>query len=176
MRNSVVATDLAKLWAPDNLRRSAPGIALCAVIAAVAYYADTRSLVRFGAVWVPPLILSLVIGMALQPLSARPALKPGLEFAGRTLLRIGVALLGARLTLGNLVEGGALPIVVAVAAVGCTIVFGAWAARLFGLSQNFGLLTIGWGGDRPTILAEIRDVNGTVRLEQAIRVGDLTVG
>jgi alkaline phosphatase D len=42
--------------------------------------------------------------------------------------------------------------------------------------QNFGLLTIGWGGDRPTILAEIRDVNGTVRLEQAIRVGDLTVG
>lgn len=42
--------------------------------------------------------------------------------------------------------------------------------------QNFGLLTIGWGGDRPTVLAEIRDVNGTVRLEQAIRIGDLTVG
>ena len=39
MRNSAVATDLAKLWAPDNLRRSAPGIALCAAIAAVAYYA-----------------------------------------------------------------------------------------------------------------------------------------
>ena len=141
MRNSAVATDLAKLWAPDNLRRSAPGIALCAAIAAVAYYADTRSLLRFGAVWIPPLILTLVIGMALQPLSAKPVLKPGLEFAGRTLLRIGVALLGARLTLGNLVEGGALPIVVAAAAVGCTIVFGAWVSRLFGLSQNFGLLT-----------------------------------
>jgi len=42
--------------------------------------------------------------------------------------------------------------------------------------QNFGLLTIGWGGEHPTVLAEIRDVNGTVRLEQAIRVGDLTVG
>ena len=42
--------------------------------------------------------------------------------------------------------------------------------------QNFGLLTIGWGDDRPTVLAEIRDVNGTVRLEQAIRTGDLTVG
>lgn len=141
MRNSAVAVELARLWAPDNLRRSAPGIALCAAIAAVAYYADTRSLLRFGAVWVPPLILTLVIGMALQPLSAKPALKPGLEFAGRTLLRIGVALLGARLTLGQLVEGGALPIVIAVAAVGCTIVFGAWAARLFGLNQNFGLLT-----------------------------------
>ncbi len=141
MRNSAVATDLAKLWAPDNLRHAAPGIALCAAIAAVAFYADTRSLLRFGAVWVPPLILTLVIGMALQPLSSKTVLKPGLEFAGRTLLRIGVALLGARLTLGNLVEGGALPIVVAVAAVGCTIVFGAWAAHLFGLGQNFGLLT-----------------------------------
>lgn len=141
MRSSAVAGDLARLWAPDNLRRSAPGIALCAAIAAVAYYADTHSLLRFGAVWIPPLILTLVIGMALQPLSVKPTLKPGLEFAGRTLLRVGVALLGARLTLGQLVEGGALPIVVAVSAVGCTIAFGAWISRFFGLSQNFGLLT-----------------------------------
>ena len=29
----------------------------------------------------------------------------------------------------------------AVAAVGCTIVFGAWTARVFGLGRNFGLLT-----------------------------------
>jgi len=138
---SSTAVDLARLWAPTNLRRSAPGIALCAAIAAVAFYLDTRSLLRFGAVWVPPLILTLVIGMALQPLSARPVLKPGLDFAGRTLLRIGVALLGARLTLGQLVEGGALPVLIAIAAVAGTIVFGAWAARFFGLSRDFGLLT-----------------------------------
>ena len=68
------------------------------------------SLLRFGAVWVPPLILTLVIGMALQPLSAATVLKPGLEFAGRTLLRVGVALFGARLTLGQLVDDGALPV------------------------------------------------------------------
>jgi len=90
---------------------------------------------------VPPLILALVIGMALQPLSYRPTLAPGVEFAGRTLLRMGVALLGVRLTLGQLVEGGALPIVIAAAAVGLTIAFGAWASRFFGLSTNFGLLT-----------------------------------
>ena len=76
----------------------------------MAFVADTRSLLKFGAVWVPPLILTLVIGMALQPLSARPALKPGIEFAGRTLLRVGVALYGARLTLGQLIDGGALPV------------------------------------------------------------------
>lgn len=41
--------------------------------------------------------------------------------------------------------------------------------------QNFGLLTIGWGGESPVVLAQVRDVNGTVRLEQAIRIGDLVV-
>jgi uncharacterized integral membrane protein (TIGR00698 family) len=141
MRSSTVAVELARLWAPDNLRRSAPGIALCAAIAAVAFYLDTHSLLRFGVVWVPPLILTLVIGMALQPLSAKAVLKPGLEFSGRTLLRVGVALYGARLTLGQLVDSGALPVIIAIAAVGCTIVFGAWAARFFGLSRDFGLLT-----------------------------------
>ena len=81
MRSSTIAVELVRLWAPDNLRRAAPGVALCAAIAAVAFIADTRDMLKFGAVWVPPLILTLVIGMALQPLSARPALKPGLEFS-----------------------------------------------------------------------------------------------
>lgn len=41
--------------------------------------------------------------------------------------------------------------------------------------QNFGLLTIDWSGPKPMVLAEIRDVRGTVRLEQAIRMADLEV-
>src|SRR6185503_15275457 len=102
---------------------------------------DTRGLTHFETFFIPPLILALAVGMALQPLSARPALKAGIEFSGRTLLRVGVALLGARLTLGQLVEGGALPVAIALAAVACTIAFGAWAARLFGLSRAFGFLT-----------------------------------
>jgi len=136
-----VAVDIARLWAPANLRRVAAGVALCALVAAIAFTANLRGWLHFGPVWVPPLILALVIGMALQPLSYRPTLAPGVEFAGRTLLRMGVALLGARLTLGQLVEGGALPIVIAAAAVGVTIVFSAWVARFFGLNTNFGLLT-----------------------------------
>ena len=109
MRSDSFAVELVRLWSPDSLRRAAPGIALCAAIAAVAFVADLNGLLHFGRVWVPPLILTLAIGMALHPLSLRPALKPGLEFSGRTLLRLGVALYGARLTLGQLVDGGALP-------------------------------------------------------------------
>lgn len=141
MLSSAVAGEIVRLWAPANLRKAAPGVLLCAAIAAIAFVADKYSFLRFGALWIPPLILTLVIGMALQPLSNRTALKPGLEFAGRTLLRVGVALYGARLTFGQLIDGGALPVVIALFAVGCTIVFGAWASRLFGLHRDFGLLT-----------------------------------
>ena len=141
MPSSTIAGDIVRLWAPNNLRKVAPGVALCAAIAAIAYIADKQDFLRFGAVWIPPLILTLVIGMALQPLSNRATLKPGLEFAGRTLLRVGVALYGARLTFGQLVDGGLLPVLIALAAVGCTIVFGAWVSRFFGLSRDFGLLT-----------------------------------
>jgi uncharacterized integral membrane protein (TIGR00698 family) len=140
MANSV-AVEVARLWAPENLKKSAPGILLCCVIAAVAFAANANGWMKFGRIMIPPLIVTLAIGMCLQPLSTKAVLKPGLEFSGRTLLRIGVALYGAQLTLGQLVDGGALPVAIAVAAVGCTIVFGAVAARLFGLTRDFGLLT-----------------------------------
>ncbi|TMJ30677.1 MAG: putative sulfate exporter family transporter [Alphaproteobacteria bacterium] len=141
MPNYSVAVDIVRLWAPDNLRKVAAGSAVCAVIAAIAYVADTRGWTHFGTAFVPPLIVALAIGMALQPLSGRPQLKAGIEFSGRTLLRVGVALYGARLTLGNLVDGGPLPVLIALAAVAGTIAFGAVAARAFGLTRNFGLLT-----------------------------------
>lgn len=141
MRSSAIAVDIVRLWAPENLRKVAAGTGLCAVIAAAAFIADLRGWTHFGNAFVPPLILTLIVGMALQPLSNNAALRPGIEFSGRTLLRVGVALLGARLTLGQLVEGGALPVMIALAAVACTISFGVWAAPFFGQSRDFGVLT-----------------------------------
>ena len=141
MANSAIAVEIVRLWAPANLRKVAAGTAICAIVAAIAWTADKSGFTHFGHIFVPPLIIALAIGMALQPLSARNALKPGIEFSGRTLLRVGVALYGARLTFGQLVDGGVLPGLIALAAVACTIAFGAFAARLFGLSRDFGLLT-----------------------------------
>ncbi|MFN7237335.1 MAG: alkaline phosphatase D family protein [Brevundimonas sp.] len=40
---------------------------------------------------------------------------------------------------------------------------------------NFGLLTLGWDGEAPTLLAQICGVDGAVHLEQPIRIADLTV-
>ena len=141
MSNPSVAVEVARLWAPQNLKKCAPGILLCCAIAAIAFVANANGWMKFGRVMIPPLIVTLVIGMCLQPLSAKDVLKPGLDFSGRTLLRLGVALYGAQLTLGQLVHGGALPVVIAIAAVACTITFGAIVARLFGLTRDFGFLT-----------------------------------
>jgi uncharacterized integral membrane protein (TIGR00698 family) len=138
---SSVTADIAKLWAPSNLAKCAPGIVLCCAIAAVAFVANANHWMHFGKVFIPPLIVTLIVGMMLQPLSTKDVLKPGLEFSGRTLLRTGVALYGVQLTLGDLVHGGALPIVIAVCAVSFTIVFGVIAARMLGLTRDFGFLT-----------------------------------
>jgi hypothetical protein len=54
MLSSAVAVEIVRLWAPGNLKRVAPGVALCAAIAAIAFVADKQDFLRFGAVWVPP--------------------------------------------------------------------------------------------------------------------------
>ena len=46
----------------------------------------------------PLMLFALLLGMALNFLAQNDACKPGIEFASRTLLRIGVALLGIRIT------------------------------------------------------------------------------
>jgi len=92
MSNPSVAVEVARLWAPQNLKKCAPGILLCCAIAAIAFVANANGWMKFGRVMIPPLIVTLVIGMCLQPLSSRDVLKPGLDFSGRTLLRLGVAL------------------------------------------------------------------------------------
>ena len=141
MPSHSVVVEVVRLWSPENLKKSAPGIALCLVIATIAFVANANGWMKFGRVMIPPLIVTLAIGMCLQPLSSRDVLKPGLDFSGRTLLRLGVALYGVQLTVGQFLHGGALPIVIAIAAVGGTIVFGAVVARLFGLTRDFGFLT-----------------------------------
>jgi len=125
----------------SHVTRALPGLALTGVIGLAAFAMDRLGWTRIGSWWVPPLIVALFVGMALRPVAIAPIFEPGVAFAGRTLLRVGVALLGARLTFGDMVSGGFLPVVVAGLAVFGTIAFGALAARWFDLPRDLGLLT-----------------------------------
>src|SRR5215475_3745243 len=102
-----------------------PGLLLSVVIAiASAFISDHRG----G----PTLLYALLLGMALNPVASEGRAKPGVDLAARRILRIGVALLGARMTFAQVAAlgwtNGALIVLVVVV----TIAFGALAARAFG--------------------------------------------
>ncbi len=118
------------------VRLRARGILLAATIAAAAVFLSEH----YGA---PSMLFALLIGMAFNFLAEDPACKPGIQFASTTLLRIGVALLGLRLSLADMAELGLVPVAGVVGLVTLTILTGLAIAPLLGRAWRFGLLTGG---------------------------------
>jgi uncharacterized integral membrane protein (TIGR00698 family) len=113
-----------------------PGLLVSLVIAgAAAFLADHYS----G----PIMLFALLLGMAMNFLSEVDRCKPGISFASRTILRLGVALLGFRITFGQIVELGWQPVVLVLSVVTLTILVSTWAARAMGFKTEFGILSGG---------------------------------
>ncbi|TCO81195.1 putative integral membrane protein (TIGR00698 family) [Plasticicumulans lactativorans] len=91
----------------------------------------------------PTLLYALLLGMAFHFLSEEGRCVAGVEFASRSVLRFGVALLGARITLGQIGSLGAGTLLMTVASVLATLAVGWLVARLLGLRRELGLLTGG---------------------------------
>jgi uncharacterized integral membrane protein (TIGR00698 family) len=91
----------------------------------------------------PTVLFALLLGMAFNFLSAESRFAPGLAFSARSVLRVGVALLGARITLEQILGLGWSTLAGVAAAVALTIVFGLLAAERTGLKRRFGVLTAG---------------------------------
>jgi uncharacterized integral membrane protein (TIGR00698 family) len=89
------------------------------------------------------MLLALLFGMALNFLSAEAKSRPGIDFGARQLLRLGVALLGVRITADVLTVLGWEVIALVVAGVVLTIVFGLAVSRLFGFRYRFAFLSAG---------------------------------
>lgn len=109
-------------------------VALLATLAA-ASLAD-----RYGA---PLTLLALLVGLAMNFLSADARLTPGLALASRELLRWAIVLVGVRITLAQIVALGPLSLVAVVAIVGITMGAGVLAARALKLGAAFGTLSGG---------------------------------
>ncbi len=113
-----------------------PGLAIAVLIAlASAFIAE-----HYGG---PTLLYALLLGLAFNYLSEMPKNQPGISFAGRTVLRIGVALLGARITLEQIMALGAQPLILVGIGVPATILTGLLCARLLGQTRHCGVLTGG---------------------------------
>lgn len=113
-----------------------PGLLVCAVVAAAASFLAGH----YGA---PATLFALLLGLALNFLSSEGRCTPGIDVAARRVLRIGVALLGLRITAGQVAELGFAPVAIVVASVALTIGVSMLAAKLMGFQSLFGLLTGG---------------------------------
>lgn len=113
-----------------------PGVLACCVVAAASTFLSEH----YGA---PVMLFALLLGMAMNFLSAEGACAPGIAFTAREVLRIGVALLGLRITIAQVAALGWGPVGIVVASVVITICVSMLAARLLGFQGIFGLLTGG---------------------------------
>jgi uncharacterized membrane protein YadS len=91
----------------------------------------------------PVMLFALLIGMAFNFLHEDPRCKIGIDFASRTVLRLGVALLGLRITFTQISSLGIAPIITVMIGVASTSLFGWWLGRRLGLGRYFGLLSGG---------------------------------
>ncbi|MBO6795847.1 putative sulfate exporter family transporter [Maricaulis sp.] len=122
--------------AREYLTARARGTGVCVVIALAASFLASH----YGA---PVMLFALLLGMAMHFLFEEDACIGGIEFCSTTLLRIGVALLGARVSLDQLMSLGPQTLVLTPALVAATLLAGWGLAKLLGRSTQFGLLVGG---------------------------------
>lgn len=113
-----------------------PGLLMSAVVASAATFLSEQY-------HAPVMLFALLLGMALNFLSAEGTCKPGIEFTAREVLRVGVALLGIRITFSQIAALGWHPVALVLLSVLLTIGLSMLAARAMGFQTLFGLLTGG---------------------------------
>lgn len=113
-----------------------PGSGLAAVLALAASFVAQ---LHGG----PQMLYALFFGVAPKYLSHEPRTQPGIEFCARQLLRLGVGLLGARITATQIAGLGWFTALTVIAAVLTTIGCGLLLGRRLGMSRAQGVLSGG---------------------------------
>lgn len=113
-----------------------PGFALAGVIALAATFVAR---LHGG----PQLLYALMFGVAFNYLSHESRTRPGIEFSGRMVLRLGVGLLGARITAAQIAGLGWETALTVVAATVTTVLCGLAVGRRLGMSRAQGVMSGG---------------------------------
>jgi uncharacterized integral membrane protein (TIGR00698 family) len=113
-----------------------PGFLVAATIA----LASTWLAQHYGA---PVMLFALLFGMAFHFLHEEGRCVAGIEFSSRAVLRLGVALLGVRITFAQIASLGVLPVATVIVGVATTILVGVALAHRLGLRSTFGALSGG---------------------------------
>lgn len=113
-----------------------PGLLLALTIAAAARFLSEHYVA-------PVMLFALLIGMAFNFMADQSRTEQGVVFASKTLLRLGIVLLGARITLGDIAGIGVSGLSTVAGLMALTIGFGFVCAKLFSRGWRFAILTGG---------------------------------
>jgi len=112
------------------------GIAVSVVVAIAAQFLSDH----YGA---PAMLMALLLGIAFHFLAEEGRCVEGINFTAQTVLRVGVALLGARISVELIIGLGTHLILLVIAGVIATILFALIGAQLLGRGWRLALLTGG---------------------------------
>lgn len=130
-------TPLQPLGAPAlRIATVLPGLTICAVIALAAGFAAARTST-------PPMLWALLLGTTLHYLHEEVRTAPGVAVCVTTVLRLGVGLLGARITAAQIASLGWASVAIVLLAVATTLLVGLALARRLGLPVRTGVLAGG---------------------------------
>jgi uncharacterized integral membrane protein (TIGR00698 family) len=137
-QSNPVAVPAGLSWFPKSQLLFAvyPGVIVAVTIALAASWLS----MHYGA---PVMLFALLFGMAFHFLHEEGRCIAGIEFCSRTVLRVGVALLGIRITAEQIAGLGLGPILMVLAGVFTTITFGTLLGQRLKLGRTFGLLSGG---------------------------------
>lgn len=124
------------LISQDWWRRHLPGLMVAALVAVAAQFLSEH----YGA---PAMLMAILLGIALNFLSEDGRAAAGIAVAARGVLRIGVALLGLRISAEMFLGLGWPLLLLILGGVGATIGFGLLVAPWLRLPRRFGFLTGG---------------------------------
>ena len=91
----------------------------------------------------PVMLYALLFGMAFHFLYEDKSCVAGIDLASQTVLKIGIALLGVRISFTQIVHLGLFPVCVVGLGILTTILLGVVLAKKFGYSKHLGMLTGG---------------------------------
>lgn len=129
-----LVTSRSHRWPTSSLL---PGLLLCSLLCGVAFL---LALVP-GFHLAGPLGLALLLGVAWRSaVGTSAALAPGIQFAARTILRLGIVLLGVRLDFSLLYSSGIQVLLLDLLIVAAALFAVSSLGRLFGLSRSLTLL------------------------------------
>jgi uncharacterized integral membrane protein (TIGR00698 family) len=126
---------------PARVRTTAPGVALCAAIAGVAWALAKIEVALIDYAVVEAVVLAILIGMLIRTVWTPPKrFEAGIGFTAKRVLEVAIVLLGASLDLRSLEDLGYALLAAVVVTTGAALGLGIVAGRRAGLSRNLAIL------------------------------------